>query len=79
MVLDQFQRRGGVQGPGHDARDPQAATARGRGPERRGQEALDWAAEARAVHGAAAEFLRLGRFFRGRCLDIFEEDLMEKI
>ena len=24
-------------------------------------------------------FLRLGRFFRGRCLDIFEEDLMEKI
>lgn len=56
MVLDQFQRRGGVQGPGHDARDPQAATARGRGPERRGQEALDWAAEARAVHGAAAEF-----------------------
>ena len=56
MVLDQFQCRGGVQGPGHDARDPQAATARGRGPERRGQEALDWAAEARAVHGAAAEF-----------------------
>jgi len=65
MVLDQFQRRGGVQGPGHDARDPQAATARGRGPERRGQEALDWAAEARAVHGAAAEFFAPWTIFQG--------------